>query len=755
MTVSNTAVLIVGNDFVDFPNARRIAVGEGLAFSDGGGQGPYTISPGGRLSSLANNVTKGYISFNATSQTYVSRTISGGAGIVVTDGDGVSGNTSISQIPSSVVQRVNVIGPLGSPGNYSNIKFAAGAGMSLTVVDEGSGGNALVTYTNTHGDEGSVDSVNANSSTGVLVTATPGLPITESGTIHINLPGSGALDAVVEGDMLIGGNAGEYDALNLADSEVVFVVGSTNSASLPPDIYTENGTGTVTIYNEWDTTDLTAGNMLVTCGDTSGITTTVAPSLSLYGYKGTNSSAAVAIKGYASNGDSASGGTVILDGETLLDIGAYGKYTAGAGNFAYTAAIRIDADDDYSASDYHPSVIRFMTSGGGDTDALNRMQVNSNGTVTCFNKLFATELQLTSAPLPSGSGGTGIATVAEGDILIGSASNSFDVLNLADPEVALGLGLMVANNPLNASLGDGTLTILNQFAAPDANAGNLVLAVGDTSAASNVTVSSNVVSFSGTATDLAAHRFYAAGGSASSPAALATTENVAIEFWGQYDSTVGHYAKAASIVFAADAAFSATDEHQSSISFKVSPTGETDPLDALVISPDLSVTIPGTLNAGSLDLGAPLPTTEGGSGANYANGAALFQGISPITSQGDTIVGGALGVPQRLAGNASATIINFMISLNNTSSWTQSIWQQVGVETSITTTRVVNTPFAGTGSTRIQLNIKSMAGSPTVSPSCYLGTVVPGVSFEIVPVAVGGGGGEPTSIDVLWTISYG
>lgn len=202
------------------------------------------------------------------------------------------------------------------------------------------------------------------------------------------------------------------NGINLDDPEGILVVGSTNSASLPPDIYTENGVGTLTVFNEWGSDDLQAGNMFVACADISGFVATKAPAMSLYGYRGSNDiyTPSIAINTYSSDGDSASGGTAILDGSAMLEIAGYGKYDTGAGNFAKAAAITFDTNDDFTSATSHPTIIRFKTSNYGDAEAVSRMQINSNGTVTVFGTLEAGTLNL-DTPLALTQGGTGLSAV--------------------------------------------------------------------------------------------------------------------------------------------------------------------------------------------------------------------------------------------------------------------------------------------------------------------------------------------------------
>ena len=260
MTVSNTSVLIVGDDFTDFPEARQVAVGAGMSFVDQGTQGEYIISAGGALLNLANNSTDGYISFNSNTNTYTSRSFSGQTGISITRPDGVGGNTVISQMPSTVVQRVNVINSDGDViGDYSDIQFKAGSGIGITITNFGAGAKAIVTIAQ-DGQSGTVSSVNADSQTGVLLT---GVPITTSGTMHVNLPGTGASDAVIRGDILIGGVNGKYVPLPIAGNFHVLTSDGTDASWQPA---TNGGTVTSIDLSSSDAFITISGNPITTAG---------------------------------------------------------------------------------------------------------------------------------------------------------------------------------------------------------------------------------------------------------------------------------------------------------------------------------------------------------------------------------------------------------------------------------------------------------------------------------------------------------
>ena len=246
MSVSTTSVIIAGTNYSDFPNARTLNVGQGLFITDNGPQSNFIISTSGNLASLVANQTSGYISYNTDTQTYTSRSIAGGLGIQVLRNTGVEGNTQVNQLPGTVLQRINVLEDGGAVlGSYSNVEFRAGSNTTVEVTDEGSGAKAVVTVGNSQG--GTVTGINNSSTTGLIIA---GGPVTGSGTITINLPGTGAASAVVTGDMLVG-DAGSYVPVAIGSVNQVWTSdGNTASWAFAP------GTGTVTSINNSSTTGL-------------------------------------------------------------------------------------------------------------------------------------------------------------------------------------------------------------------------------------------------------------------------------------------------------------------------------------------------------------------------------------------------------------------------------------------------------------------------------------------------------------------
>lgn len=376
MSVSNTSVVIVGTNYTDFPSARTIKTGVGLTSSDGGAQGDFTISAGGFLTSLANNSTSGFTVFDTNGNLYLSRLINGSSGIQVTNSDGTGGNTVISQIPNSVIQRINVANPAGSVvGDFSQIQFVGGSNVDITVADSGLGVKAVVTISQTAGSDGTVTSVGVDSTTGLIVT---GSPITTSGTIDVNLPGTGTADAIVEGDLLVG-VTGAYEGLAIGPATYVLASDGTKPTWTP---VTE---GTVTS---------------VAVDSTTGILVTGSPITS--------------------------DGTIDINlpGTGVDSIPNEGDLLVGSPDNTYQA-LAVGAVD-------------YILTSNGTTPVWSAP--TEGGTVTSVGLETGTGLVITGSPVTTagtfvvnlpGSTGDVYEIVNPGDIMIGNTSNAYAALNMA------------------------------------------------------------------------------------------------------------------------------------------------------------------------------------------------------------------------------------------------------------------------------------------------------------------------------------
>ena len=116
---SQTQTFLTLNQEPTLPNSRYFAVGSGLTLTDGGAQGFYRISYSGIYASLG-TVSTGIL-VNTDGTTIAARSVvASGAGLQVTDGDGINGNPTValSGIPASLANNGGT-GFLALPGNGS------------------------------------------------------------------------------------------------------------------------------------------------------------------------------------------------------------------------------------------------------------------------------------------------------------------------------------------------------------------------------------------------------------------------------------------------------------------------------------------------------------------------------------------------------------------------------------------------------------------------------------------------------------
>ncbi len=106
------------------------------------------VAPNTILTNLSAVASNGYISMDSSGAVY-SRTVTGDASINVTNGTGVSGNTSLSVNPGTTVQKINVKNSGTLVGTRTGINFIAGSNVSLTVTDDPSNNVVGVTIANT------------------------------------------------------------------------------------------------------------------------------------------------------------------------------------------------------------------------------------------------------------------------------------------------------------------------------------------------------------------------------------------------------------------------------------------------------------------------------------------------------------------------------------------------------------------------------------------------------------------------------
>jgi len=135
---SLTQTFITVNNEPTLANSRFISVSSGLSLTDNGAQSNYVIGVTGALANL-NTLGNGLVAKTSTN-VLANRTVTAGTvGLSVSNGDGVSGNPTVSLtgLPLTLAQLVNT-GVITYDGSVLNPRTITGTANQITVVD-GSG----------------------------------------------------------------------------------------------------------------------------------------------------------------------------------------------------------------------------------------------------------------------------------------------------------------------------------------------------------------------------------------------------------------------------------------------------------------------------------------------------------------------------------------------------------------------------------------------------------------------------------------
>ena len=146
-----TAEFLLVNYDPTVPNSRYLSTGSGLTLTDGGALSTYTIDLSGAISTL-NGLSNGLV-VKTSPTTLTNRTIaSSTVGLTVSNGDGVSGNPSISLdgYPLSLAQLVGSGILSAQGGGVINPVVITGTAGEVDVADgDGIGGNPTISLPNT------------------------------------------------------------------------------------------------------------------------------------------------------------------------------------------------------------------------------------------------------------------------------------------------------------------------------------------------------------------------------------------------------------------------------------------------------------------------------------------------------------------------------------------------------------------------------------------------------------------------------
>ena len=155
-----TASFLEVSNSVTTPNSRYFAVGSGLTTTDGGSAGAFTVSLTGALANL-NTLGNGLVAKTGVS-TLANRTVTAGTvGLSVSNGDGVSGNPTVSLtgLPLSLAQLVGT-GIISYNGSVLNPRTITGTSSVSVTNGTGASGDPTIDLTNTGVTAGSYTNAN-------------------------------------------------------------------------------------------------------------------------------------------------------------------------------------------------------------------------------------------------------------------------------------------------------------------------------------------------------------------------------------------------------------------------------------------------------------------------------------------------------------------------------------------------------------------------------------------------------------------
>jgi hypothetical protein len=147
----NTATYLTRTDertASNLPNALQLVGSTTIGLSNIGG-GQYRIAAIGTVANLNNLSSNGFVTFNASSQTFAGTTLTSNGTIGITNPTGVGGNAILSVTPNTTNQKVQAL-KSGTPySTRKGLNFIPGQDTSITIVDDGVNDRANITIAST------------------------------------------------------------------------------------------------------------------------------------------------------------------------------------------------------------------------------------------------------------------------------------------------------------------------------------------------------------------------------------------------------------------------------------------------------------------------------------------------------------------------------------------------------------------------------------------------------------------------------
>ena len=476
------------------PNSRYFSTGAGIGITDGGAQGPYTISLNGTSGSLETAGTGIIVKTAANTITARSFAVSG-SGLSLTNGSGISGNPtlSLSGLPLTLANTVGTgllavngaaLTPLTITGTTSQIAVTSGDGSSGNPII-GIASNPVLPGTaavqvpsgTTAQRAGSIGSFRLNLDTGLFEGY--------NGSWNSFAAGSG-VTSIATGTGLTGGPITSTGTISIANTAVT---AAAYGSSYQVPTFTVNAQGQLTLASNTtiDAVTLTTGSITTTPTNANDIANKSYVDSVAQGLDAKASCLVATTANITLSGEQTIDGVLTSSSRVLVKnqgtSSQNGIYVSSSG--AWTRALDMDVWAEV------PNAFTFIEQGTTQSDTGWVCTANQGGTIG-----------VTAMPWTQFSG-AGTYTAGTGLTLTGT---QFSITNTAVTAAAYGSASSVATFTVNAQ---GQLTLAATtpiaIAASQVTSGTLAIAQGGTN--SSATPTNGGVGY-GTGT---AHAYSAAG----------------------------------------------------------------------------------------------------------------------------------------------------------------------------------------------------------------------------------------------------